>query len=227
MKTYKYDTHVHTSEVSGCARTTGVEMAEAYKAKGYDGIIITDHFFNGNSAVPRDLPWEERIELFCKGYENSKKRGDEIGLSVFFGWEYTYWGSDFLTYGLDKQWLTEHPEIMDIHIWEYADLVHASGGFIVHAHPFRLYDYIKMLALIPNKVDAIETINASNRQEENERAKWYAESYGLPVTAGSDSHNANNLLGGGIITDTEIKTISDYADILKNGGIVKLLDKEK
>ena len=89
MKSFKYDTHVHTSEASGCARTTGAEMADAYKSKGYDGIMITDHFFNGNSAVPRELPWEEKIDLFCRGYENAKKRGDEIGLTVLFCWEYT------------------------------------------------------------------------------------------------------------------------------------------
>lgn len=226
MKTFKYDTHVHTSEASGCARTTGAEMADAYKAKGYDGIMITDHFFNGNSAIPRKLPWEEKIDLFCRGYENAKKRGDEIGLTVLFGWEYTCsGGSDFLTYGLDKQWLKNHQEMMDIEIWEYAALVHKSGGFIVHAHPFRIWDYIKRLSLIPNDVDAVEAINSGgNLPEHNVRATWYAESYGLPMTAGSDSHNANDLPGGGIITDTEIKTIGDYYDVLKNNRIIKLLN---
>ncbi|MDE5859801.1 MAG: histidinol-phosphatase, partial [Oscillospiraceae bacterium] len=70
MSTFKFDAHVHTSEGSACAYTTGAEMADAYKEKGYSGIVITDHFFNGNSAVPRDLPWEERIALLCKGYEH-------------------------------------------------------------------------------------------------------------------------------------------------------------
>ena len=64
---YRYETHMHTSEASACAVSTGAQMADAHKAAGYTGIIVTDHFFNGNSAVPRDLPWEERIDLFCKG----------------------------------------------------------------------------------------------------------------------------------------------------------------
>ena len=58
-------------------------MAVKYKEEGYTGIIVTDHFFNGNTTVPRDLPWEERVELFCKGYENAKAKGDEIGLDVY------------------------------------------------------------------------------------------------------------------------------------------------
>lgn len=226
MKNYKYDAHVHTSEGSACACTTGAEMADAYKALGYDGIIITDHFFNGNSAVPRELPWEEKIALLCKGYENAKQRGDEIGLRVLFGWEYAYASSDFLTYGLDKQWLLDNPHIMEMPIWDYARLVRASGGFIVHAHPFRLWGYVQKITLIPRDIDAVEYINMSNSDEENERAKWYAESYGFPMTAGSDAHNANALPEGGIITDTEIKTAADYADIVKNGKITELLRKK-
>lgn len=225
MKTYKYDTHVHTSEGSACAVSTGAEMADAHKAMGYDGIIITDHFFNGNTCIPQELPWEEKVKLFCKGYENAKKRGEEIGLTVLFGWELGgQCGSEFLTYGLDKQWLLEHPEIMNMEIWEYAELVHESDGFIVHAHPFRNRPYVQKMTFIPNDIDGVECINMFNKPEENERAKWFAESYGLPATAGSDSHNAMTLPGGGIVTDTEIKTIRDYSNILRKGGIIKLLD---
>ena len=225
MKEFKYDTHVHTSEGSACAYTTGAEMADAYKAKGYDGIIITDHFFNGNSAISRELAWEEKVALLCKGYENARKRGNEIGLTVLFGWEYACGGgSEFLTYGLDRQWLNKHPEIMNMEIWEYAKLVHESGGFIVHAHPFRNRPYVQKMTFIPNQIDGVECINMGNHSEENERAKWFAESYGLPMTAGSDSHNAADLPDGGIVTNTEIKTISDYGDVLKNHRIVKLLN---
>ena len=77
---YKYETHMHTLEASACAHSTAAAMADKYKAEGYTGIFVTDHFFNGNTCIPRDLPWEERVELYCKGYEHAKARGDEIGL---------------------------------------------------------------------------------------------------------------------------------------------------
>ena len=51
---YKYETHLHTSEVSKCAHNTGAEMARAYKKAGYTGIFVTDHFFNGNCAIPEN-----------------------------------------------------------------------------------------------------------------------------------------------------------------------------
>ena len=46
---YLYETHMHTSEASACAGSTGAQMARAYKEAGYTGIIVTDHFFYGNT----------------------------------------------------------------------------------------------------------------------------------------------------------------------------------
>ena len=93
---YKYETHMHTAESSACGRFCAREMVQAYKAAGYAGIFVTDHFFNGNCTVDRRLPWADKVELFCKGYENAKAEGDKIGLDVFFGFEYCVEGADFL-----------------------------------------------------------------------------------------------------------------------------------
>lgn len=75
---YLYETHMHTSESSACARSTGREMAQAAKEAGYTGIIITDHNWYGNSCISAGLPWEEWIEQFCTGYEHAKDKGEEI-----------------------------------------------------------------------------------------------------------------------------------------------------
>ena len=52
---YLYDTHVHTSEGSACGQNTGAEMARAYQKAGYAGIVVTDHFFYGNTEADRSL----------------------------------------------------------------------------------------------------------------------------------------------------------------------------
>ncbi len=105
MEKYLYETHCHTTPASRCASAKGEEMADYYKSKGYTGIIVTDHFFNGNTGIDRSLPWNEWVEQFCTGYENAKKRGGQIGLDVFFGFEYNKNGAEFLIYGLGKDWL--------------------------------------------------------------------------------------------------------------------------
>ena len=108
---FLYETHMHTCLASACGKSTGKEHARFYKEAGYAGIIMTDHFFGGNTAVPRDLPWEERIRLYWRGYEDAKEEGDRIGLDVFFGIEQNYAGDEYLIYGLTKEYMLAHPEM--------------------------------------------------------------------------------------------------------------------
>ena len=213
---HKYETHLHTSEVSACASATGEAQAKFYKSKGYAGIIVTDHFFNGNSAIPRELPWYEKVNLFCKGYENAKKCGDEIGIDVFFGWEYSYRGADFLTYGLDKEWLIKNPIIMDMDVNSYCDFVRDEGGIIVHAHPFREASYIPMIHLLPRKCDGCEIVNSNRTEFENRMAALYAENYDLLPFAGSDNHSAAQDKLNGIETESRFLDMKEFVELIKN-----------
>lgn len=185
---YKYEMHCHTSQTSGCSRIKAEDLIDCYKKLGYDGVVITDHFFNGNSTVPRNLPWKKRIELFMQGYRAAKMRGDGVGVDVLFGWEISYHGTDFLTYGLGEEWLLKNENCDLLSLGDYSDLVHRSGGYIVHAHPFREADYIDMIRLLPRKVDAVETINACRTDFENSMANQYADNYSLAKICGSDNH---------------------------------------
>lgn len=216
-------------EASACARSTGAQMAEKYKSEGYDGIFITDHFFNGNSCIPHDLPWNERIELYCKGYENALARGREIGLDVFFGFEYGDGGSDFLIYGLDKNWLLTHDYILEMELTQFLELARSEGAFVVQAHPFRDAPYIRATKHCPHFVDAIEIINASHPLDTpfNSHAAEFARWYDLPVTAGSDAHNTTDRwFGGGVVSETKFTSFKDYAEAVKSGTL-KLLDRKK
>lgn len=222
---YKYETHLHTSEASACASSGGSELAEAHKRAGYDGIFVTDHFFNGNSAIPRELPWEDRLELYCRGYESALRKGSEIGLDVFFGVEFTVQGADFLLYGIDKQWLLGHEFNLTVGDERALfRLVHEEGGFIVHAHPFRDRPYIPHISLYPHDVDAVEVINAAHGRDSvfDSRARQYAESFGLPITGGSDTHSLDRMYGGGILVPERINCPADYLRQLENGSVIPI-----
>ncbi len=230
---YLYETHMHTSQGSACGKSTGAEMARAYKAAGYTGIIITDHFFYGNTAADRSLPWAEWVEQYCKGYEDAKAEGDKIGLQVFFGWESGYHGPEFLVYGLDKQWLINHPEIRDCSVKEQMELVHADGGVISQAHPFREAGYINGIQIFPYYIDAVEGYNASHtskfknppyHHDWNDRAVWMAKQYGdLPLTAGSDQHDTH-MLWGGMVFPRKLEDIHDFGRAVKNKEYIQLLN---
>ena len=213
----KYETHCHTREASACGSASGEDQAIFYKSRGFKGIFITDHFLNGNTCAPAGISWSEKVDILCSGYENAKKCGDKIGLDVFFGWEYGYRGADLLTYGLDKKWLLDNPEVMEWDVNTYCDAVHSAGGIIVHAHPFREAWYIDMIRLLPRKCDGVEVINSCRTDFENRMAGMYADSYGLRPTHGSDNHSGNQARLSGIITDSEIKDEKDFCRIFLGG----------
>ena len=187
MQTYRYETHTHTAEVSRCAQISAVDSVRTYKDLGLleCGLQI---IFKWKYYCAAWFTMEEQIALFCSGYRKAYAEGQRIGISVYFGWEYSFRGTDLLTYGLEPEWLLFHPEVMKLHINQYCDLVHEHGGLIVHAHPFREADYIDMIRLLPRKVDAVEVINTCRTDFENALADQYADNYRLLKFAGSDNH---------------------------------------
>jgi len=223
---YTYETHLHTSTASACGKSKGFEYVSLYKELGYAGIIVTDHFFNGNCGVPKDLPWEERVSLFCKGYEEAKEEGDRQNFDVFFGWECSFGGDEFLVYGLDKQWLLDHPDILEWdHITHYKK-IKESGGLVIQAHPFRERDYLSKVSLHPHQCDGWEVANVGNAACEDRLAYRYAKENNMIMTAGSDIHLAVN--GGreghfGVSFDTKLNSIQDYVNGILNGlGKIKI-----
>lgn len=231
---YFYETHLHTSASSKCGCATPEEMAVACKEYGYTGIIVTDHNWGGNTCIDRELPWEDFVDEYCKSYERAKAKGDEIGLDVFFGWEAGYNGTEFLIYGVDKEFLRSHPQFRDASIEEQFDLVHSGGGIVVHAHPFREEYYIPKVRLFPEYIDGVEGVNATHTSrtskheyaiEFDERARAYAKRLSLPMTAGSDVHSTV-MIGGGIRTNRRLTDIHDFTNLILSGKDYILFDSE-
>ena len=221
---YRYETHMHTCQSSACGKSTGAEHARRYKELGYDGIFITDHFFRGNCAVPRDLPWEEWVRRFCKGYEDAKAEGDRIGLQVFFAWEESIDGDDWLVYGLPPEWLLAHPEIARCTRQEQLTLAHADGGCVVQAHPFRQRDYIRRILLGPQFCDAAEVANQGNQPLDDVCALRYARTYGLHMTCGSDNHlSAPDRQPWGVAFEHRITCPADYVRAIRTREPMTLL----
>lgn len=234
---YRYETHLHTCQGSKCGRSTGAEQARFYKEAGYRGIIVTDHFVGGNTAMPKEGEWKDRIDAFCKGYEDAYAEGQKIGLDVFFGWEECFARLDgghdeYLIYGLDKQWLYDHPEAEAWNRRQYIEAVRRDGGCMIQAHPFRKRDYIKQILLGLPFCDGIEVANIGNDQWADVCAMRYAKEFGLVAITGSDNHLSGmpgkteaHLLYG-IELDEPLKDIRDLVAIVKNKGKIGLLAPE-
>lgn len=225
---YLYETHLHTNQGSACARCSGEEMAKAAKEYGYAGIIVTDHNWGGNTCVDRSLPWEEWVEQFTAGYKSAYAWGREHDLDVFWGYEAGFHGTEFLIYGVSPEWMKAHPQLRTADIPEQYDLVHQTGGMVIHAHPYREEWYIPEIRLLPEYVDGVEGVNAThsnpkstahNDPQFDTRAIAYANSHGFPITAGSDIHNTN-LFGGGVLFRRRLTSIQDYMDSIRSGDYI-------
>ena len=220
---YLYETHCHSSESSACGRNTSVEMAKAHKEAGYTGMILTNHNWGGNTAVSRELSWCDFIDRFFEPFYPAKEWGDANDLQVFCGYEAGYNGTEFLIYGIDIDWMREHPEIRDASIEEQFEIIHSGGGIVVHAHPFREAFYISEVRLFPEYIDGVEALNASHcplralpdNRIFNEKALKYARELGMFITGGSDTHSVN-LLGGGVAFPTKLTDIRDFTERLIN-----------
>ncbi len=218
---YKYETHLHTSGSSACGRSEGHEYIDGFLSLGYDGIFLTEHFYLGNTCIPRELPWKEWAYRFCESYYKTKEAGDRAGLKVFFGWETSYGtGEDFLIYGLSPEWLALHPEITGLNQEEQYEFVKSEGGLVVQAHPFRERYYMDEIRLHPNHCDAWEVANSSNEPYQDRIAYEYAMEHNMKMTCGSDIHNAKLIDGDWLFPmelDESLESEKDYVRIILSG----------
>ena len=209
-----YETHLHTSIASRCAHSRGSEYVRHYQDLGYSGIIVTDHFYRGYTAITKKLPWKEWVHRFCRGFEETRDEGARRGFDVFFGWEETFDGiDDYLVYGLDKEWLMEHPESQKWSRSEQHRAVRAAGGCVVQAHPFRYHSDIGRLKYSVDFVDGIEAANMGNDRTSDALAMRFARGIGLTTTAGTDIHNVERVMEGkvfGVQTKEKLTCIGDY-----------------
>ena len=220
--------HAHTAIGSRCGAFSPEEIVEYFVKRNYAGLCVTEHFFNGNCAVPNTLPWAERVEKYFYAYEKVKAVGKKRGLDVFFGFEYTCnngatrdsnFGTDFLIYGLEKDWLLSKDDgILSLPVNDFMKMVREEGGFVVQAHPFRLEtSYMNHISLFPLYTDAIEIYNSNPNTMgvPNELAAAYAKAYGFYETCGSDIHGPNRKELCVLYLNKRAESIYDIIEAIK------------
>ena len=214
---FLYETHLHTCEASACGKVQGEDYIDYMINKGYSGFVVTDHFFNGNTCVPEDMPWADRVEMYASGYERALKAAEGRDINVMFGVEFNFWKDEYLIYGIDKKWLLDNECIMEMTRHELHDAVRKAGGVMIQAHPFRERDYLSDIRLAPSACDGVEVYNAANKPNMNALGFEYTTELGMPMTAGSDIHYFYDGDMGGMLFDTKITDVKDLARGLIDG----------
>ena len=219
-----YEIHCHTAETSRCGKSPARDMVRAHFEKGFSGVFITDHFVNGYSYSAFPDTWKEKMDAFLKGYWAAKEAGEELGIDVFFGFEYTNDGNngeDYLVLGLKPEHL--YTELTDCDQWtieQLIDCVHALGGIVIRAHPYREDDYIAVSGIErPGlNIDAVEVFNSGNKQEiYNIKALSMALREGKPMVAGSDTHRVDTVAGSFIALEEKPRDDKALCEAIRAG----------
>ena len=207
---YRYETHCHTRPVSRCSRVGVRETLTYYRDLGYDGVFLSNHFISKTNPNA-DMSYEEKLDYFFGDYEEGLALQEELGIRVFFALEIAHRGSDFLVYGLGKDWFLTQPDFLDLTIKQQLARMKEAGGLVIHAHPFREAAHIDYIRLMPRLVHGVEVNNASRIDFENHIAELYAKEYRLGRFAGSDNHDAAGQRHlAGMCSATPIRDEQDF-----------------
>ena len=133
------DLHAHSSGISRCCQLPAPDILKAALEAGLDGIVLTNHYqryyLDGGKRSAADFAKD-----YVREYEYAKEWGDKLGCRVFFGLEITpdFWTAvHLLAYGVSTDFVLEYPEVFACSQKELYELIHANGGALVQAHPFR------------------------------------------------------------------------------------------
>ncbi len=221
---YKYELHCHTGEVSRCAACPAERAVEIYKEKGYDGMVITDHY-SPQTFLDRHLfsPQKE-VDFYLQGYKNALAAAGD-GFTVLLGMELRFYGNgnDYLVYGMTPEFIREHGNLMTYYPRRFHMLSQKYGMIFLQAHPFRPY----IFRTNPRYLDGCEIYNKKDGGKgTNEKAEKWAEENKMKIrTGGADFHReAHSPNASGIITNEKIKTNDDLVRILKSGDFEIIRD---
>lgn len=200
--------HCHTSEGSLDARISVFTVVDQLKAKGFDGVLITDHnSYRGYEA------WAESGRddfVVLKGIEYDTM---DAGHMIIIMPEYAD-TSIFLHRGMNLKKLLE--------------VVHRLGGAVGPAHP---YDYCKFGIFnhhkwrrqksVAYRFDFVETFNSCANKFNNNHAAKLARVYQRAAFGGSDNHRLSGIGLGYTDINTPIRNNDDLLQALQAGASFK------
>lgn len=131
------DLHAHSSGISKCCRITFEEVLNQAIAVGIDGVVLYNHY---QKSYISDNNVFEFVNSYISEYDAAKCYGKQIGCKVFFGIEMTmekYPNVHMLIYGVEPEFLLQHPASFDCTQEQLYRIVKAHNGVMVQAHQFR------------------------------------------------------------------------------------------
>jgi predicted metal-dependent phosphoesterase TrpH len=186
------DLHCHTRVHSACSALTPDALIRAARARGLDGVCITEH----------DALWSA---------DDIGGLADEMGFVVLRGMEVTTEVGHVLVYGLDRH----EPAMASLH--ELKRIVRDRGALMFLAHPSRRYGTLPPDDLA-STFDSVESHNGTEGMLQNDNAARLAQGLSLPGIGGSDAHSVREVGVCATRFGTAIRDERSFLDALRAGA---------
>lgn len=187
----RIELHAHTKAASKCADFEPEEVLEKYAAKGYDGIVITNHFLGGYENLSKD----DFFEQYFGNLDRARKKGEELGIKVYLGAELRFDNddvcayNDYLLYGCTRDDLLKCYDMMDMTFREFVASFKEERHALLQAHPMRA----GLKFCDSSLVDGYESFNMHPSHNASVcLATRHADKYSKIIIAGTDFHHENH-----------------------------------
>ncbi len=223
----KFDMHCHTKGGSIDSSVSVERYIELLKARGFDGMVITDHdSYKGYHKWLKNQGgsfWKIGADFLRKKSADEEEQKD---FCVLAGIEYdTKDAGHFLVIMPDHVKL-KILQVRGMPVETLIHIVHRFGGILGSAHPFgtrsssaMFFKKIKKKPSILQEVDFIEGFNTCEKEYANEMAADLARKLGKPCVGGSDAHNEKYVGMAYTLFDRKISCNDDLIAAVKNGQV--------
>jgi predicted metal-dependent phosphoesterase TrpH len=190
----KFDLHIHTTLHSPDSAMDPEAMVRRAQELGLDGVVITEHDWLWSEAELADL----------------RARAD--GLVVLGGIEVSAEEGHFLVHGVRDPFAFPR----GIGVAELCRRVHAQGGAVVAAHPFRWgQPFDEILRTERPELDGLELMTNNMDDDLRRQAVRVWKDTGLAGLGSSDAHEVRTLAVCYTEFDADIRTGADLAAAIR------------
>ena len=182
---YRIELHAHTTPASSCSNLKPEELVQLYHEKGYDGLVITNHFDPGKLSLGK----VEAVAMLLRDYQAAKETAKKYGMTVYLGAELRFQENmnDYLIYGVDEDLLGVFYDYIPTDVVTFRKEVTLPNSVFLQAHPFRS----GMVLCDAELLDGMECLNLHPRHNSAVGlATQYAYQNALAIKiAGGDCHD--------------------------------------
>lgn len=211
----KIDMHCHVREGSLDSKVGVEEYIMLLKAKGFQGMVITDH-----NTYKGYRYWKNHIK--------GKRHKDFV---VLKGIEYDTRDAGHILVIMPEGVKMRLLELRGMRVSVLIDFVHRNGGVLGPAHPcgekYLSFANTKRYRISPElmkRFDFVETFNCCESEESNANALKLAKKYDKVKVGGSDSHKpdcvgrAYTILPEPVTCETELISMIHKKTSFETGG---------